>query len=95
MRTHILNKEISLLSVIAVCLATIIVYGIFKNDAVSLFMSLVAILASSMIMLLYWFVKRNILSCNERWSILLSVIAWLGLFYYLLHINGLAIWNYF
>ena len=95
MKSQILEKEISLLSVIAVSLATILAYGIVKNDAVSLFMSLAAILASSIIMLLYWFVRRNILCSTERWSILLSVIAWLGLFYYLLHINGLAIWSYF
>lgn len=95
MKLQILNNEISLSSVIAICLVTIIVYGIFKNDALSLFISLVAILASSIIMMLYWFAKRNILSSTERWSILISVAAWLGLFYYLLYINALAIWNYF
>ena len=95
MKAHILNKEISLLTVIAVYLATIVVYGIFKNDAFSLFMSLASILASSVIMMIYWFVKRNSLTSTERWSILISVAAWLGLFYYLLDINALAIWNYF
>ena len=95
MKSQILEKEISLLSVIAVSLATILAYGIVKNNAFSLFISLSAILASSIVMIIYWFVKRNILSSTERWSILLSVIAWLGLFYYLLHINGLAIWSYF
>jgi len=95
MKSQILEKEISLLSVIAVSLATILAYGIVKNNAFSLFISLSAILASSIVMIIYWFVKRNILSSTERWSILLSVIVWLGIFYSMIHSKGLAIWCYF
>jgi len=94
MKSQILEKEISLLSVIAVSLATILAYGIVKNNAFSLFISLSAILASSIVMIIYWFVKRNILSSTERWSILLSVIVWLGLFYSMIHSKGLAVWCY-
>lgn len=94
MKPQIINKEISLLSVITVSLATILVYGIIKNDTVSLFISLVAILASAIVMMVYWFVYRNSLTSTKRWSILLSVIVWLGLFYSMIYSKGLAVWCY-
>jgi len=71
------------------------VFCLVKGDALHFFISLEAIMVASAIMLVYLFIKRNNLSGTERWSILISVAVWLGLFYYLLHINGLAIWSYF
>ena len=92
---QLLNIEISALSAVAISLATMLVFCSVKGDALYFFISLEALLTASGIMLIYWFVKRNILSSTERWSILISVAVWLGLFYYLLHIKGLAIWSYF
>ena len=92
---QLLNSEISVLSAVAISLATMLVFCLVKGDVLHFFISLEAILAASVIMLIYWFVKRNILSSTERWSILISVAVWLGLFYYLLHIKGLTIWSYF
>ena len=92
---QLLHREISVLSAVAIILATMLVFCLVKGDAMHFFISLEAILAASAIMLVYLFIKRNILSSTERWSILTSVAVWLGLFYYLLHIKGLAIWSYF
>ena len=83
------------LSAVAISLVTMLVFCLVKGDALHFFISLEAIMAASAIMLVYLFIKRNNLSGTERWSILISVAVWLGLFYYLLHINGLAIWSYF
>ena len=92
---QLLNSEISFLSTMAISLAVMLVFCMVKGDALHFFISLEAILATSAIMLVYLFVKRNSLSSTERWSILISVAVWLGLFHYLLHIKGLAIWSYF
>jgi len=92
---QLLNIEISALSAVAISLASMLVFCLVKGDALHFFISLEAIMVASAIMLVYLFIKRNNLSGTERWSILISVAVWLGLFYYLLHINGLAIWSYF
>ena len=92
---QLLNSEISVLSAVAISLATMLVFCMVKGDVLHFFVSLESILAASGIMLIYLFIKRRSLSSTERWSILISVAVWLGLFYYLLHINGLAIWSYF
>jgi len=92
---QLLHREISVLSAVAISLAAMLVFCLVKGDALHFFISLEAIPAASGAMLVYLFIKRNSLSSTERWSILISVAVWLGLFYYLLHINGLAIWSYF
>ncbi len=92
---QLLNSEISVLSAVAISLATMLVFCMVKGDSMHFIISLEAILVASGAMLVYLFIKRNNLSGTERWSILISVAVWLGLFYYLLHINGLAIWSYF
>jgi hypothetical protein len=92
---QLLNSEISFLSTIAISLTAMLVFCMVKGDAMHFFVSLVAILAASAVMLIYWFVKRNSLSSTERWSILISVAVWLALFYSMIHSKGLVIWSYF
>lgn len=91
---QLLNSEISFLCTIAISLAVILVFCMVKGDTLHFFISLEAILAASAIMLVYLFIKYNNRSSTERWIILISVAAWLALFYSMIHSRGLAIWCY-
>jgi len=92
---QLLHREISVLSAVAISLATMLVFCLVKGDVLHFFVSLESILAASGIMLIYLFIKRRSLSSTERWSILISVAVWLALFYSMIHSKGLVIWSYF
>jgi len=92
---QLLHREISILSAVAIILATMLVFCLVKGDVLHFFVSLESILAASGIMLIYLFIKRRSLSSTERWSILISVAVWLALFYSMIHSKGLVIWSYF
>lgn len=78
-------RRIPFLTGVALLLAAIIIFSIIKNDSDAVLIALAAILTASLALIIYWFVKRKILSNTEKWGIILSIIVWSALFYSLIH----------
>jgi uncharacterized protein YybS (DUF2232 family) len=88
---QLLNKDVSLLSTVSITLSIIVAYCLTQPYSVSFFASLFAVLLAVVIMLIYLAVVWGRLDKSDRQAIIFSIIAWLILFYGLIHLNGLTL----
>lgn len=78
---EILHKEVSFLTSTALLLALFVVFFIVRGGVFYVLLAMLSILIAVLILAVYWFIKRRFLSTSDKWSFLLSIIVWLGLFY--------------
>ncbi|MEN6460443.1 MAG: hypothetical protein ABFC94_03615 [Syntrophomonas sp.] len=76
-----LRKKPSFLSIITVCLITILLLCIFKAGQLWLFIALLALKLAIVLLILYLLFKWRRITAKDRLSILFSIIAWVGLLY--------------
>jgi len=73
------------------CPARTHIYCLMNPNSLSFFTSLFAVLVASIIMLFYLMIRWVRLTKFYRWTITLSIVTCLILFYGLVHYNGLTI----
>ena len=88
---QLLNKNLSVQTTVSIVLAVIVIYWIFNRYALEFFAVLFALLVASAGMFLYLVIAWRKLRRSERRSIGLSILAWLLVFYVVVHANGLTI----
>ncbi len=83
-----MNKYLTFISTI---LAAIVITWMFTREALWFFIALYVLLIviAGLLMLLVFAWRR--LSKTDKWSIGLSIVAWLFVFYGIIHANGLTI----
>lgn len=74
-------KKPSFLSIITICLIAILLLCIFKAGDFWLLISLLALRLAIVLLILYLLFRWRRISIKYRLSIMLSIIAWVGLFY--------------
>lgn len=88
---QLITMELSFLSNVTITLAIILFICLLNPGTVSLFASLLSLLTASTIILIYLVITWVRLSKVDRWSIVISIVAWLLVAYGLIHANGLTI----
>ena len=89
------NRKLSPLPTLTFILIVIIVLCVLWPGIVSYFALLIALVLSSIILLLHLILAWAKLTVTQRCRIVFSILAWLGLFYGLAHANGLSIASLF
>lgn len=93
---QLLNKDISFLSIVTTILVIIVVICLLYPFSSRSFLTLViSFLFASLIMLIYMIIAWRRLNRVDRWSISLSIIGWMWLFYGVIHAHGLTISSFF
>jgi len=91
----ILKRQISFIETLTIILAIVIMLCLLNPGSVSLFTILISLLVASIIAIGYILTLWNRIDMKARMSGILSILAWLALFYSFIHMNGLTISSYF
>lgn len=83
-----MNKFLTYISTI---LAAIIITWMITREALWFFAALCALLITSAALLVFLVIAWHRISKIDKWSLGLSIIAWLFVFYGIIHANGLTI----
>ena len=75
------NKKSYFLPSVSIILATILVFCIIENNTYYLLIAQISILTASIVLMVYWFIRRQVLAKTEKWSIILSILVWLAFCY--------------
>jgi hypothetical protein len=84
-----LIKKLSPLATVTLILIAITVLCLLNPGIVSFFIFLFTLLAALVLMLLHLLLAWRKITVTQRLSIILSIVAWMGLLYGLVHANGL------
>lgn len=79
------------LNIISLILIGILVAWIFTRASTWFFAALYALLIACIGLLIYLIIAWHRLNKIDRWSLGLSILAWLFVFYGIIHANGLTI----
>jgi len=79
------------LTIISLTLVVILVVWIFTRASTWFFAAIYALLIASIGLLIYLVIAWYHLCKVDRWSLALSIIAWLIVLYGIIHANGLTI----
>lgn len=90
-----MTKKKSPLAILTIIVILLIALSIYKPGITTFLVLLVALLGASAILLLHLLIFWRRLAVTMRLSMVLSILAWIGLFYGLIHANGLNLTGFF
>lgn len=82
-----IRKKISLLFIVSLILIALVTYSLLHPGVMSFLILLLALLLASILMLLDLLLAWRKLTVTYRLSIVLCIVAWLGMFCGLIRIN--------
>lgn len=88
-------KKLPPLYAVTIILVLMIIVCILYPCSLSYYAFIIALLIASVMMVIHLLLAWPRLAVTSRLGILLSIVAWLGLFYGLVHASGLKIFSYF
>jgi|GEM_PF-1941839 len=83
-----MNKSLTYISAI---LAAIIITWMLTRESIWFFLALYALLITSAGLLIFLIIAWQRISKTDKWSLGLSILAWLFVFYGIIHANGLTL----
>lgn len=89
------NQRLSPLGTLTIILIVIIVLSVLWPNVLSFLALLITLLLGSILLLLHLVLAWTKLAITRRYSIILSILAWMGLFYGMVHANSLSIASFF
>lgn len=89
------NRKLSPFTTITFFLIVIIVLCVRWPGVISFYALLIALVLGSIVLLLHLMLAWAKLTVTQRCRIFFSILAWLGLFYGMVHANGLSIAGFF
>lgn len=89
------NRKLSPLATLTFIIIVIIVLCVLWTNVVSYLALLLALVLGSIILFIHLILAWFNLTVTQRCRIAFSIVAWLGLFYGMVHANGLSIASFF
>lgn len=84
-------KRLSPLYTVTIILVAITIVYVLNPCTACYYIFVLALLIASFLMFIHLFLAWRRLAVTSRLSIFLSIVAWLGLFFGLIHTNGLTL----